>query len=1108
MSADYIKDPPLTNEEISSIESCFQPSQLPLLIFFRSDIRYDKISRPNSALALSMHFIGVFAHEKIGEQFKLIKMIHISEIDTIYYSTQPFVLVQTKTSKLIATSNKSLRFAQLLYVICAISFSYYPDNKKTQIQSDNQDLFPEIDFNLPRNQFPIPLSFSQQFQFSYYADCSLNNIIYNHEVVRYINSMMLSANSIIDITQLPLDLTKEENKNDLIPIFNSLCYLNFTNGICCRNLCRSDILNSLVQLISSGNAVKIIHIENCNASSGLKEIASAIKFNPDLEISYWNLSNNPLSNFNFFCDIIKYSKNELLYLNLNNCGIVSPNSEDLFSALWRNSLMHNIRHLYISGIEFKSIDSFEKYLSRNLNIETLDLSNINNMLAEILHILSVKNYNLSSLILNGSNISDDSLKYLLTLIRNSTALKFLDISGTGITNQSSQPLIDIITTISLNDNIQLFSLNLNNLNLHDEYILILYRAFLNNNLLKWKRLSFDENCMNSNDIRHLVPLLCRMSNLESVSFSGNFNDQMLNVGLYCSEILNIPNLKELIIRGHAQFKLKHELIPLLQKVIQMDKIKSLDISGNKAGNAVLNYISQIIFSCKKLEKFNVDDNEFSSIDKIETIVNAMHKNKYIVSMPFPIIDAQNIISQFLISSTQKPSKNEQDKHKTKHGGKNKNKKKNRNKKELAETHENKDCSINEINPNNIQNINFIEMVRALSELQMRAVNAVNANRTSKKMPNDLPFPATDEIIELINQISHKTRERIRKIIPKRHSGISNFFRLPLPFQNKGELPFDGGFVEKIDIGQLRVYDIESMDNLIVENKKTYQTCICPTMFLSTRVNDDVFKSLDIALDQRNNQIYESKNAKHKITIESSSTEKNYSSSEENKYKKKDDQINKNKHFSQNQFPSDSEHKKKIMKNNPNKYDDDVKRRRKDHIDNKRKYKKGDYSSNFSNESYSEENIENKKPKVLPPPQNASIFKTRIPIRKNSSSDSQEDIVSKRRSPKNPKQSLYNKKLKNDYDVSYYSDSSEENTKIYNKRKYQVETQKNKPYNKEQKNRKNTSYKPTSKNHYESRSSDEYSTDEKDKRFLKEKSKPAKNVRFDLNSANYFKRYFD
>lgn len=768
MSALFDLNPPenrqeaISSDELRSIKAAFDDSQLPILCAFRTDIRYQKQTRNHGACALSNHFIGLFEQESVGSDFTCFAMVHISEIELICVSTEKFVYLQTSETKIILTAPDSIKLAQRLYVSCCLT------GVQVQVRSDDMSLFPEIDIE------KLKVSFSQKFQFVYFSNCVKHGVPYNHEVVRYIHTMMRSANSILNVSHLPLDFSIQEQSNDLLAMLSSLQNLGFVNGICCCDISRPDIFKSIAPLAADDNALRIVHLENCNAGEGLDELANALKFNPQAAIPYWNISKNPLTaHFKSFLNILTYSKSEVLYLNLNDCEITPEDFSELFLVMARNANMWNMRYLHVAGIKLTRFDTFQRFLTKAQKIETLDIGNAGEGLADLIHILVEKKYPLKHLCLRGANLSGKSIHELMVFIKESTTLTSLDISCTTTNAEGAGSLIN---AVSMNENLAGFDLKIDNTGVNGEGLFPIFRAFLRSDLRKWKALSFNDNGMSAEDIRTLIPLFIRMKNLESLSLSNNFDDTMQAVGGYLVDLLKIPSLVSLTIAGGKRARLGSQLQPLLKAIAKADKLTYLDVSNNSSGDACLSTFVKVIHSCTKLETLIVDGNDFLSADQVATLIDAVEENPTLISFPYPVLDAQAIVK-----NADSDAKN---------------------------------------------------VIRVLGELEISAVNAINKNRIKRKMPNDLPFTAKPEIADLVAKISHETRKMLREIIPKTHSCVCEEFNIPLPFQKLGETVQDGGQEKTIDIGDLKEYDIESMRRIITEDKKTYQTCICPTMYLT------------------------------------------------------------------------------------------------------------------------------------------------------------------------------------------------------------------------------------------------------------------------------------
>ena len=568
--------------------------------------------------------------------------------------------------------------------------------------------------------------------------------------------------------------------SDLAPIFNSLNLMRFISGICACNFYRPDLIQAFIPLVSLNNNLRIVNFENCGARYGLRELVDEIQKVEKFSVSYWNLAGNELEHFESFAHIIELTQEPLLYLNLSYCKIDSQASASIFKALSENDCAYRLRFLLYAGNDMSGKDAqngfemFMKALERNRSqLEYLDLGSLNGSVDQLLGILNKYRQPIQTLVLRGSNIDDTTLNQLKTFIHNSSTLRTLDLSYTQI---SPETVAEVINQICKNDNLEEFSLRLNGLNLHDENLLPLFREFLNRGLLKWKALSFDNNNMDEKDLRNLLPLFLRMKNLKELSLNGNFDRSMEGIDEILVELLDIKKIETLSIAGSQDRKLGDMLSRLLKQMATSDStpsgrprshIHSLDVSSNGFGDGLIPYINQILHAPNsQLQKLNIDNNNFSSTDKLASLVEAVDGCYSLISFRFPFTDAKNIITR-------------------------------------ADNSE-KDV-----------------IIRTLSEMQIGFIQGINSHRNKQKLPNDLPFPADEEIQKLVYEISRNMSQRFRLTDMKRHSLVCEELSVPLPFQKIGDIPREGGKIEDVDIGNMTVYQTPSMGEYVIEENMRY-----------------------------------------------------------------------------------------------------------------------------------------------------------------------------------------------------------------------------------------------------------------------------------------------
>ena len=757
------REVPFSSVEYECIEKAFPADQKPVHFAMRANIRYQKESRKTCAAALSSHFICLFSQEKVGEELDLWATLHISAIEMIAHKEGEFVLLKTADTNVTFTGDDTTKFAQLVYRNYCLSYSLNDPDDVVEVRTDNMSLFPDI---------RLQTSPSQRFQFAYFATCSLNKVKFNQDVVRYIHSLLLSGNSIVDLSLLPVNLFGSSKSSDyLFPIFNSLKLLRYISGICLSNTERPDVVKALVPVVSYCDNMRIVHFENCGVTEGLEELAHEVHKSESFSVSYWNLSKNKFTDFEAFPRLIDESTEPLLYINLNDCGISAENSARLFRALRQSDKIESLKYFYYAGNDLTSEDAITEFggFLKVARLETLDLSRYSDGAEDVLRCLNQFKQPLKNLVLAESNYSTEAITQLLIFIKESETLRELDVSAMNLPPES---IAGIIHAIVLNKSLRDMSLKLDNLDLHDDNLLPIFRAFLDEEKLsKWRELSFNGNGMKYDDLKNLIPLFKRMRKLESISVSDNFNSDMYGIGMLLKDLLKIETLKKVCVAGGKSNHLGDELQPFLRALAKHPDLVYLDISKNAMGNHTIPYVIQILHDCHKLEVLMIDDNAFETTDKLDQLIDAVDGAKALISFGFPVTDSVAMVSA--MGDDDEEAKN--------------------------------------------------IVIARLAEMQINAAKAINEHRLKRGLPGELPFDVKPEIMELIKSISHITKKRMAQNNEKMkiHSCVCEVFGLPLPFQKMGEVVTDGGPVVDVEIGDMKVYETESMGRIVKELNANY-----------------------------------------------------------------------------------------------------------------------------------------------------------------------------------------------------------------------------------------------------------------------------------------------
>ena len=131
-------------------------------------------------------------------------------------------------------------------------------------------------------------------------------------------------------------------------------------------------------------------------------------------------------------------------------------------------------------------------------------------------------------------------------------------------------------------------------------------------------------------------------------------------------------------------------------------------------------------------------------------------------------------------------------------------------------------------------------IKRLGDIQLSLVQRIMSNRARLHMPNDLPFPATEEIRRLIKEISREAHTTYKGQNLKRHSFTTDVFNLPMPFQNVNDLLPDDDGVEEVPLSDLTEYQTPSMFKYYNETNDDFKT-----MF--TTMNPDITAMFKICL---------------------------------------------------------------------------------------------------------------------------------------------------------------------------------------------------------------------------------------------------------------------
>jgi hypothetical protein len=351
----------------------------------------------------------------------------------------------------------------------------------------------------------------------------------------------------------------------------------------------------------------------------------------------------------------------------------------------------NLRFLSIGNVRLGDVSLFQKFLEKNSNIKTLDISQSSGLFLTVLS--KMIDYPLTALYMRECHFMRGHFHLLLDIVSHSQTLKSIDVSGADISCDEAGSLIGAMGS---NANVSRLEIRLDRLGIGGAGMFPILRGFLGSDLTKWRSISLGNNGLSGGDLRTIAALFGRMNNLEEISLFSNFTAEMPFISDNLLSLTKIPKLKSLNIAGDASHRLERQLLPLLDAVLRTDNLTALDITGNNC-NECASSLANLIVHSTKLRKLCCDDNGFSS-DQIAILVRAIETSHRLTSFTFPIHDCQR----------------------------------------MAASHPESDE----------------ELTRFLATLQISAVAAINRNVKQKSLITDPTLTRTREIADLIQEIAY------------------------------------------------------------------------------------------------------------------------------------------------------------------------------------------------------------------------------------------------------------------------------------------------------------------------------------------------------------------
>jgi hypothetical protein len=701
---------------------------------FRTNIVLNDKKFGNGAVALSEHMVVLAKKSMVGHSFSHLKSFHLLDLATFSTSSETHCKATFRTAPERSTFSLSsegvLRFARILVRNYFVITRQFPQQLRFQFRPHDAEAFPRFD---PK------MSPSQVFQFTYNAQCSYFNATYEHAVTRFFHAQVLAGNGIPDLTRLPLRLMEVNfgHPLELRPLFAALMFNPLVHGVVCSRLARPDIVAAIAPLVLGNAALKIVDLHECSVQAGIPELSNAIRQNADSEVAFWDLSENPFDDVTPFCASLAASRADVFYLNLSNTGLSADASTWLFKSLLSNKHLWSLKYLKLAGARLSpdAADLFGQWLNKlsthnRLQLRSLDFGNVGGSYDQLLNHIGAWAPPLQELFLDRAAFKPTVFDELCGIVRNTQTLRLLSLRGA---TAAPEQIVELIDVVAKNPGIADFALDLSRTGLSGKKIPPVLQAFGANGCKKWTRIALDENGLTGADIESIVVALRAQPNLRELSLGGNFDrkDRRLAVGL--PDLLTIPALDTLLLRGTKSSFLGEAVLPLLEALKRNQTLRAIDVSFNRIGDAGLAALTALVSENRVLNEIHADGSKPTQPEPFFDFLAALggEANDRIHICPFPMEDSYDLVQS-------------------------------------------------------LSGAKRTQMFERFSATQKAAQDRLYINQSAKGITSDLSLRRIPELDELIDIVTLAVHDRLEGVKINQHGGLASAFGLPMPHRDEGE----------------------------------------------------------------------------------------------------------------------------------------------------------------------------------------------------------------------------------------------------------------------------------------------------------------------------------
>lgn len=635
-----------SQDQLQKFQKMLPLSNLETLLLSVSQIsfRYNQTNYENGVLITTPRMINIFLESK--KKYQLLLTIHYLKIDKFVVSVEnEGFLIRSKGINLIILSGPYyINVAQIIYRNIYLMTCGFAGKKKPTLSAYSEKLFPSLD--------SLSLTPSQQFQFYYCGLTLRNKVPYAHFIVQQIHDQFYASDFVFDFTSYL------EYDEKAVPINKAASVLSYFTGFVSTKETKVSPAEALAKFIFFDPNLHYVKITSCPENTSLLPLRNALQIQKAPSVSVWIIGGESNYKYNykdtreFLAQFVKV-KSPVKVTDFTGMKFSANAFNAFLSGMLSNQNFLKLEYLGFgqAKLKEKNISHFSSYISTITSRPSTYLTGINmscipdKVFAKFIDILDSYHLPLRYLNIEGNDLeTSKNVERLKSIISKSTTLRTLDISNTRI---SSSKIKDIINAFDTNDNNPYqIKLCLNSLHLKSSLTTVL-TALIDSDRRRWRGLQLDSNGLSYDQLSVLVSMLPKLPNMRHLSLSFNFGHSMQGIDEMLAKIIAVPSIHTLILKGpddNSKLRLKKNLYKLIDGLRHNTSLRKLDITNNEIGTEGMNLLSQILSTNYTLTHLNIDGNNDSDINVMANIMRRIRARTSLISVPFPVRDANKIIA--------------------------------------------------------------------------------------------------------------------------------------------------------------------------------------------------------------------------------------------------------------------------------------------------------------------------------------------------------------------------------------------------------------------------------------------------------------------------------